>query len=254
VEGLREYRLLILGAIIAMMVCSLGAGAYFGATFGAGETQTQVVETLDPNFLASRSATYALWTFWAMVVQTIVAGAAFLALLTDLRQTKRSAEAQLRAYVSVQPRVLYTYQDDTSIRATITLTNGGATPAFATWHGGNFFVGNESDAEREILRSQQAFQTLGRPAPMTIQIGQSVEGRITSHRGLTDEERTALRDGAWFFLFGITGYTDTFGREHRTTFCYRCQIPDLEFDFLMDRNMAEREVTWVITPFHNSST
>src|SRR5690606_41805844 len=48
-------------------------------------------------------AVFGYWVFWAMLLQTALAAGALIALVKDLRQNRRSAEAQLRAYISVEP-------------------------------------------------------------------------------------------------------------------------------------------------------
>ena len=48
-------------------------------------------------------AVFGYWVFWAMIGQTALAAGALIALVKDLRQNRRSAEAQLRAYISVEP-------------------------------------------------------------------------------------------------------------------------------------------------------
>lgn len=75
------------------------------------------------------SAYWAQANFWAMVVQTVVAAIALLFLLLDLKQNRKSAESQLRAYmgsVGVAVEVLA----DRRCQARVRVENFGQTPAF----------------------------------------------------------------------------------------------------------------------------
>lgn len=75
------------------------------------------------------SALFAYWVFWAVVLQTFLAGGALYALLLDLKQNRKSAEAQLRAYITVDPGGINEAINGEH-RIPYNITNGGQTPAY----------------------------------------------------------------------------------------------------------------------------
>lgn len=260
--GVRTIRILALGAIIALTMVSLGSGAYFGTLHGA-EVGNFVSAALPTNLsstdravaAAEYSGRVAFWTFLAVCAQTALAGGALLALMRELRLTKQSAETQLRAYVSVQANKLFTSSRTNSIWGELLITNGGQSPAYNLVHGSNFLVGDDETAEYEILRSEAAQHAIGRPAPHTLQIGQTISGTAQSHRDLTSAEIEALSDRvSKLFLFGYAEYDDAFGNHRRSTFCFECEDVQMKFDFLGDKDVIEKEIRWTVSPFHNHST
>lgn len=81
-------------------------------------------------------AVFSYWMFGAMVLQTLLAGGALVALLTDLKQNRVSAEQQLRAYLVLHEFVWRTDKGDYFMQ--IEWVNKGQTPAYkadaiATW-------------------------------------------------------------------------------------------------------------------------
>ena len=75
------------------------------------------------------SAYWAGWNFIAMIAQTLLAGGALFALLCDLRQNRKSAEAQLRAYISVDPGGINEAIEGNH-RIPYNIINSGQTPAY----------------------------------------------------------------------------------------------------------------------------
>lgn len=75
------------------------------------------------------SAVLAYWMFWAMIIQTALAGGALIALVKDLRQNRRSAEAQLRAYVLIESIIISNVELGKTPRVMLTFRNSGATVA-----------------------------------------------------------------------------------------------------------------------------
>jgi hypothetical protein len=75
------------------------------------------------------SAVFAYWVFWAVVLQTFLAGGALFALIKDLRQNRASAEAQLRAYITIDPGGI-NEPIDGKVQMPYNVTNCGQTPAY----------------------------------------------------------------------------------------------------------------------------
>lgn len=256
------YRILTLGALAALAIVSLGCGAYFGTLTGV-EVGRAIQVVLPPTqgttdravAAAEYSGRVAFWTFLAICAQALLAGGALIALLREIRLTKQSSETQLRAYVSVQAHKLFTSSFSNSIRGELLITNGGQSPAYNLIHGSNFFVGDDESAEREILRSEAAHQSIGRPAPHTLQIGQTISGSAKSHRDLTAAEVEALSEcSAKLFLFGFVEYTDAFENRRRSTFCFECDEVQMKFDYIGQKEIIEKPIIWTVSPFHNHST
>lgn len=81
-------------------------------------------------------AVFAYWMFWAMILQTALAGGALIALMKDLRQNRDSAETQLRAYVDlcddrtgIEAKPEWAKNGDAAYKLNISFKNFGATPA-----------------------------------------------------------------------------------------------------------------------------
>ena len=95
------------------------------------EPQPRNSEERNDRDLAAQEAmaTFTYWMFLAVVLQTLLAGGALLALLKDLSQNRRSGEAQLRAYVTIEPGGI-NEPENGQIRLPYVIKNAGQTPAY----------------------------------------------------------------------------------------------------------------------------
>lgn len=197
-------------------------------------------------------ADWAFPMFLAVLAQTLLALGALIALISDLRQNRKSSETQLRAYVSAKPQTLNSYRQNTRICATLEVKNDGATPAYKMRHGGNFLVATEEEAEQELRVTERP--EIGKPALFTLQVGQTMYADIQRDHDLLPEEQKALRDGTKrLWLFGFTSYVDAFGYERTLRFCYYADGA-LFTDQTPPRGGAlATKFNWVLAPFHNES-
>ena len=99
-------------------------------------------------------AVFAYWMFWAMILQTLLAGGALIALVKDLRQNRRSAETQLRAYLAAETDGVRESNKFGYWALAINISNKGQTPAHNVVVFSKFAVGDPSEfdpSENPIL-------------------------------------------------------------------------------------------------------
>lgn len=196
------------------------------------------------------SAYWAGWNFIAIIVQTFLAGGALIALVFDLRQNRKSAEAQLRAYVSVKPEGLRVGMKGGTMEAYIKLHNGGTTPAYDCYHGGRIVAMTDEAAEKEFQLTA-ARQALGRANPFVLHGGEDADGAVGTHDPFTTKTMDALaKNELALFVFGFAQYRDIFGQKRVTRFCYRAS--GLAFD--RGREGEIIPLQWMIAPYHNDAT
>lgn len=163
-------------------------------------------------------AVFAYWMFWAMILQTGLAGGALVMLVKDLRQNRESAEAQLRAYVHVSAMQLR-WPKVGGLETFLEFQNAGQSPAIAlrawihTW-AANFPLDielpkpkpNEMEQSRSVLLPGAAHrfdQAHGADFnPLAIQAFENGTGAI--------------------YCYGEILYEDVFGRTHRSEFLHFC--------------------------------
>ena len=103
---------------------------------------------------AADSAKWAFWTLIAMLIQTLVATFAFIAIVFDLRQNRFSAERQLRAYVEFDG-IDASWQVDENINSILRLKNSGQTPAYNLYVSARIWAEN---ADGQITATQGDFE------------------------------------------------------------------------------------------------
>ena len=106
------------------------------------------------------------WAFWmvvAAVFQTLVAGAALVFLMKDLRQNRTTAEAQLRAYIGIEKITLqafdFTKDKKVKFRVKFTLRNYGQSVANDTFVETSCYVqtpghAETCDEEKTVIKSR----------------------------------------------------------------------------------------------------
>lgn len=157
-------------------------------------------------------AVFGYWVFWAMMLQTALAGGALIALVKDLRQSRRSAENQLRAYISMEVTAGTIFEAGKEVQIQLHAKNYGQTPA--------------RNCE---LRFATAFNPATWVWEHTMNDARPYSASITIHPGvphltaiqpvgiLSEEMLDQIQAGlAAFFARGVLFYEDVFGREHYT--------------------------------------
>lgn len=201
------------------------------------------------------------WTFWmavAVFFQTLLAGGALWALILDLRQSRKSSEAQIRAYISIKNYALHTFSDGkggaTSIRLDFEIWNGGQSPAYNCSHMGNLMI-LSSDEAAAIIGEADGRTKTGNRIPYVVHIGEHMSVEISSAVAFTKEQvDQTLEDRKSLYVFGLCEYQDAFGKQKYTEFCMRLVGP-LIASYPMNKITAKTDlVEWDLMPFHNNAT
>ncbi len=164
----------------------------------------------------------AYWTqsnFWAMVVQTIVAAAALFFLLMDLRQNRKNAEAQLRAYVRIDAPGGPTRRSITSSSVEWSSVSYGQTPAIVSRVETSFFFGPRELPADHIITDWEGAGTAAVLHPSEPERAPTFARNL---RMTTDEARAAINyevEPQAYVAARIT-YRDVFGHEHVEQGCW----------------------------------
>lgn len=204
----------------------------------------------------------AYWAFWMLIVvvaQTGLALGALIALVCDLRQNRKSAELQLRAYVSAIITTLHTYPDGKGgirkLAFDIEIKNGGSTPAYECIHAGNIVAFTRDEAAAFFNSVEDAPRT-GVKASYVLHIGQKTEGNMEGHKPFPASVVKKIYAGKLeLYAFGFCEYRDTFGRLRTTRFCYIVEgLPSITPPDDTTVTPTIRPMEWRMAPFHNSAT
>ena len=165
------------------------------------------------------SAIFAYWVFWAVVLQTFLAGGALIALLVDLSQNRKSAEAQLRAYITVEPGGV-NESDNGFNRISYNLTNCGQTPAYDICIFGDILIveGRPKDFNpitdgRMGDASATSDHTLGPGRNHWISAYQKEEFFSPYFKKIRKKETAIVH-------YGFVQYRDAFGKSRKTHFAF----------------------------------
>lgn len=199
-------------------------------------------------------AVFAYWMFGAMMLQTALAGGALVALVKDLRQNRRSAELQLRAYVSATPSQLESYEVGTHPVVHLDFRNGGSSPAYGVYHYGDVAVLSLPLETDPTINRTPPNQT---PAPFSLFSTDTRMGKIAASKKITSEQIEAIQQGEkGLFAYGDVIYYDTFGVRRETEFCAYLSGQNFHDARVRSRNNPGENIPiqWMIAPFHNRST
>jgi hypothetical protein len=182
------------------------------------------------------------WAFWmliAAVFQTLVASGALLFLMKDLRQNRKSAEQQLRAYLTFADIVRSTDKGDSALL--IMWLNKGQTPAYkvdawADWVALPTEMGDDFELTRPIDFSD---------SPSTIGPDQAIYGKCNG--GPTSALFREAAHGDWhIYLWGEVRYEDAFGFNRVSQVALKCDARVIDG--------VKCRVDWDSIPRHNWST
>ncbi|MFL0669892.1 MAG: hypothetical protein ACJLS3_00225 [Erythrobacter sp.] len=202
-------------------------------------------------------AVFGYWMFWAVVIQTLLAGGALLAILKDLKQSRESNERALRAYLSFGPIELnvfdsYDLPGGKSFEANTTVKNGGQTPAYQCVHMGNIAAFTPREAVTQFWNKVEPAR-IGDPVPYVVHNGGEANAAFFSSSDISADDVQKVRDGEkTIHCFGTVIYRDTFGKERRTRFCFELVTPLPESG---ERpSTIKTELLWSLSRFHNDAT
>jgi hypothetical protein len=166
------------------------------------------------------SAYLAGWNFIAMITQTLLAGGALFALLCDLRQNRKSAEAQLRAYLVFDEFIWNTARQDYKMQ--IKWVNVGQTPAsavaYADWVALPNPLPDDFCFPRPSLDKEEG--------PASIGPNRKIFG--TSAKDLTQLMVAKVVAGQLHvYVWGRADYVDAFGKKRFTNTASKLRVETL---------------------------
>ena len=145
----------------------------------------------------------------------------FLALAATWGVMRGSARRQLRAYVSITPKLILNWRHDSQQRmpgVSIDLKNHGTTPAFVSHY-------DFSMAVLVVPQQELPFENLARQYHQrnTLFPASDVPVRMHLDHHLTNDEIVAVEAGtSRFYVWGITYYRDAFRQRRTTYFSFSC--------------------------------
>ncbi|MGH6836735.1 MAG: hypothetical protein ACREC9_14620 [Methylocella sp.] len=167
----------------------------------------------------------------AFLTLVLAVGTLFLWLATRrlVRESRKTAEQQLRAYVSIEGGQIRLYNARTQLRLTLPCKNFGQTPAYHL----------RSWTRMQLLeRTANPFDRLGIDNP-EMMLGPTGEMELTGYAAIGDENIAKIRRGeSAIFVWGKINYIDAF--DEPRYFNFRC-INGIEVD----------QGVWAIEPHEN---
>lgn len=194
----------------------------------------------------------AQYAFWGLIVGVVGTGMLFM----TFAETRRVSRAQLRAYISIKPMGLKIFQADVGkhIEASLSITNGGQTPAYnVVWHG-NIVALSDEMAVDFFDESNDAPPPYKDPRPTLINSADKIEADLESVDPISLADWNEVVTGTKnLYLYGTGEYKDVFQRKRHTRFCYLTEQQPL---LLVNDGGKVRQIPliWQQAPFFNSAT
>lgn len=174
-------------------------------------------------------AVFAYWMFWAMMLQTALAGGALVALVKDLRQNRRSAEAQLRPYIQLKtktfPEAHRLGKEGSNIP--IHVVNKGQTPALNVEQWSQSFIapyplkeGNDIPSDWVYAGKGAVVHSQSDEHDFGLKFTNLAEHDLGGFVRETSERATAL------YIAAKVLYTDHFGRSYVEQYCASVHYPN----------------------------
>lgn len=149
-------------------------------------------------------------------IVAIIAFLQFVALIATWGVMLLSARRQLRAYVSVTPKLVYNWRKANHIGISFELKNHGQTPAFVSHYDFSMDVIGKMGDELPFISFTQEYKQRNTLFPQS-----DVPVRLFNNRHLNKGEIAAIETGASrFHIWGIAYYRDAFGRKRTTYFSF----------------------------------
>lgn len=233
------------------------------------EKHKEQCEYQGPSWFAGFYCFFALHDkFWVsfgtlvLAAFTTVLGAATIFLVTATKRlvvgAEKTAERQLRAYVSVEPVMLRDFAAGRVPLATFFMKNVGQTPALRIRHFAMLDILPHPlpDDQGDLLTPNPVARIPTRAVHPTL----GIEGEARMNRLLTAQDVALVFAGTEYqlYLFGIIAYEDVFGKElRRTKFC--CYVGGPEFAVIADRTTSQPpghagKIHWNFAVPHNEAT
>lgn len=187
---------------------------------------------------------------WVAVGAVLVAALQFGALVCTIRVMRHSAERQLRAYLSIEPGKIKTFDIGSVIEIEMIIRNHGQTPAYKAHHHG---------AVEILANPLPAFFEIDAPtgdtsSATTVHPDQETRAACRGRVELTKENVLALTttDEIRVNLFGMVAYEDVFGRNRLTQSLI--SIPSADIRAIATHKTVEMGIRWVYNYKHTKAT
>ncbi|MGW8202463.1 hypothetical protein ACWGM0_07935 [Sphingomonas bisphenolicum] len=192
------------------------------------------------------------YAFWGLIVGVVGTGMLFI----TFAETRQVSRAQLRAYISIKPMGLKIFQVDAGkqIEASLSIINGGQTPAYnVVWHG-NIVALSKDMAVDFFDESNDAPPPYKDPRPTLINSADRIEADLESVDPISLQDWGEVVAGTKnLYLYGTGEYKDVFQRKRYTRFCYlTAQQPLLMINH--GGKIKQIPLVWQQAPFFNSAT
>lgn len=154
------------------------------------------------------------WTaaiFWATLASVAVAGVALWGLIAQLRNNRRSAEQQLRAYLAIKPLGIVKLIGSRHVLGQVLLKNVGSTLAKN--------VSLEVHAALDTFKGRESFPVGGdtKEVPRALQPGDEMP-QGSKNTILMNDIQAAEN---YIYIWGVAHYDDGFSNRRFTRFCHR---------------------------------
>jgi hypothetical protein len=155
------------------------------------------------------------YTLLAVILSALGTALVGFSLLVTVRTSRR----ELRAYVSVKPRGLPVFGIGEIPCATITIINGGATPAYTVEQYGAVLI-DEFPLKSDPLTDEKT-ERGGIRGQSTLHKGDEHSAEMKGNSKTTLQDIEDIRAGRKvIYVIGNIDYRDTFRKKRRTEFCY----------------------------------
>ncbi len=188
-----------------------------------------------------------------IAIFTVILGSAtaflFLATRSLVKGANKTAEYQLRAYISVTPKLVLNWKHKTNRPGiSFDIENHGQTIGFEICHSYSFDILDSPLPEGHTFREpNRQFDQNNSLFPRT-----SVPVRLLFERLLTAEEITAIEHGnKRFHTWGITSYRDAFQQMRTTRFSFSFGGPDFANSM---KKVPGAKWNWEHGQHHNDAT
>jgi hypothetical protein len=192
----------------------------------------------------------AKYSFWGLGIGVI--GTIFL--VATFWETRKTARAQIRAYVGVEPITLRINAATGEASVDLKILNNGSTPAFKTHWAGNVVISIDDKMERDLLVTPEPGKGVipqGRAAKTAIHGQQFATATLYAHPDLNiDDIKAIIAGDKTLYVFGFVMYEDAFEISRLTKFCFASgEIPGPG-----ETHKPGVDYQWVMPPFHNDAT
>lgn len=209
-----------------------------------------VQQAVEANRLASLNDQITVWIVMLTALGT-------LGLILTLLEQRKTARAELQAYVAVQMTGLPNFAPDEIAHATIKITNTGTTPAYDMIQYGTVIVA-AFPLDSDPLAKDLIHHGVG--SRNTLHNREPYNAYIYGAEAVAAEEFDAVQAGTKVvYVIGNVDYRDAFNRQRRTEFCYflnQAALEDAQRQWALNVGKSDKKpinVRWALANLHNNA-